>query len=184
ILVVFAIANTIVESTLIIIIGGFIALSLFAMMRNPAVFTLFKRFLLRFSRLRKFEESIENSRGTLKILFSRRVVLEGFILTTPAKILEATSVFLAFQALGIKIGFIASTQIFFTALLSGIFSFVPGGLGVTEASMLGLLIKYYSNNLVLMGSAVIFIRMMTIWYSTFLGVIASQFVMKKKVLSN
>jgi glycosyltransferase 2 family protein len=180
ILVVFAIANTMVESTVIIIIGGFIALSLFAIMRNAAFFMLFKRVLLRFSRLKKFEESIENSRGTLKTLFSRRIVFEGFVLTTPAKILEAASVFLAFQALGIKISFIASTQIFFTALLSGIFSFIPGGLGVTEGSMLGLLIKYYGGNLALLGSAVIFARIITIWYATCLGIITSQFVMKKR----
>jgi uncharacterized protein (TIRG00374 family) len=180
ILVVFAFVNAMVESTVVIIIGSIITLSLFAIMINPAFFKLFKTILLRFSRLRKFEESIENSRGTLKILFSRRVILEGFILTTPAKILEATSVYLAFHVLGVNIGFIASTQVFFTALLYGIFSFVPGGLGVTEGSMLGLLIKYSGDNLVLLGSAVIFSRMMTIWYSTLLGMIASQFVLKKR----
>ena len=179
ILIAFGIVNSFLESNVIIVIGTVIALALFGIMRNALIFTQFKRVLLRFSRLRKFEESIENSRGAAKILFSKRMVSEGFLFTTPAKILEGLSVFFAFQALGVKIGFISCTQIFYTASLSGIFSFVPGGFGVTEGSMLALLIKYYGTNLALLATAVIFSRIITIWYSTVLGMITSQFFIKK-----
>ncbi|MGC1932049.1 MAG: hypothetical protein WA667_24010 [Candidatus Nitrosopolaris sp.] len=61
------------------------------------------------------KKSTENSRSKLKILFSKHVLSEGLVLSTPAKILEATSVFLAFQALEIETSFITSsypTEIF------------------------------------------------------------------------
>jgi uncharacterized protein (TIRG00374 family) len=72
--------------------------------------------------------------------------------------------------LGIKIDFIASTQIFYTALIAGIFSFVPGGLAVTEGGMIALLSKYFYNyDLALLAAAVIFVRLITFWYATLLG---------------
>jgi glycosyltransferase 2 family protein len=179
ILIAFASVNSFFASNVIIVIGTAIALVFFGVMRNAVLFTQVKRVLLRFSRLRKLEESIENSRTASKTLFSRKMVLEGFLFTVPAKILEGVSVFFAFQALGIKIDFISCTQIFYTASLSGIFSFVPGGFGVTEGSMLALLIKHYGTNLALLASAVILSRIITIWYSTVLGLIFSQFFVKK-----
>jgi glycosyltransferase 2 family protein len=184
ILLIFTLVNAMFESTLIIIIGTIVALFLFGLMRTHTFFNLFKKLILRIRRLRVLEESIENSQESLKILSSKRAVLEGFVITTPAKIFEAASVFFAFQALGIKIGFITSTQIFFTSLVSGILSFVPGGFGVAEGSMLALLIKYYGKDLALLAAAVIFVRLATIWYATFLGILTGQFIMKyEKILS-
>ena len=64
----------------------------------------------------------------------------------PSLFLQAVSVFLAFQAMGIKIDFKTSTQIFYTVLMAGKFLFVPGGLGVTEGGMIALPSKYYYNH--------------------------------------
>jgi glycosyltransferase 2 family protein len=174
ILLVFVFVNFMLESILIIIMGTGIALLFFGIMRKQGLlFFFFKKIIAKFQRLKKFEASIENSQESLNILSSKRVVvLEGFIITLSAQILQAVSVFLAFQALGIKIDFIASTQIFFTALIAGILSFVPGGLGVTEGGMIALLTKYYYNyDLALLAAAVIFIRLITFWYATLLGII-------------
>jgi glycosyltransferase 2 family protein len=173
-----AVINAIFESTLIIIVGIAIASLLFSIMRNNAVFALFKKIMLRFRSLKIFEESIENSQDSLKILTSKKNILYGFMTTTPAKILEAVTVFFAFQILGVNINFVSSTQIFFTALVSGVISFVPGGLVITEASMIALLLKYYSSDVALLTTAVLFVRLVTIWYSTVLGMVTAQFVMK------
>jgi uncharacterized protein (TIRG00374 family) len=173
------------ESSLIIIMGSALALLLLGIMRNRMIFNVSKRIILRFRRLKKFEESIENSQGALRILNSRRVIIEGFVITLPAKLLEAIGIFFSFQVLGIKLGFITSTEIFFTATISGILSFIPGGIGVVEGSMIGLLIKYYNNNLALLAAAVIFIRLITLWYPTFLGLIVGQLILKyRRILGN
>jgi uncharacterized protein (TIRG00374 family) len=187
ILAVFAFLNAaMIESILIIVIGIAVAFLLFAIMRIHAIFTLSKKIVLRFRRLKMLEESIENSQATLKILTSKKsIIIDGFLITTTAQICQAICVFFAFQALGIKLGFVLSTQIFFIALLSGILSFVPGGIFVTEGSMLGLLIKYDgannypgSSDIALLAGAVIFVRLATIWYGTFLGVITARLIVK------
>jgi uncharacterized protein (TIRG00374 family) len=180
ILIVCTAIHPIFESMLIIVVGIALALIFVGIMKNPAFFAFFKRSAVRFPRLKKWEESIENSKDTLKVLSSKKAVFEGFIFATPAEILQAVSVFFAFQAVGVKIGFVTSTQIFFTGLISGILSFIPGGFGITEASMLGLLIKYYNNDFALLAAAIIFVRLVTLWYSTCLGLITAQIIIKYK----
>ncbi|HEY3525463.1 MAG TPA: lysylphosphatidylglycerol synthase transmembrane domain-containing protein [Nitrososphaeraceae archaeon] len=174
ILVALAIVNLMLESIFIIIVGTALVLVFFGIMRNRGLlFLFFKKTTTRFRRLRKFEASIENSQESLKKLASRRVVLlDGFIITIPAQMLQAIAVFLVFQMIGVKIDFVASTQVYFTSIVAGILSFIPGGLVVAEGGMLALLAKYYYNyELALLVSAVIFVRLFTFWYATLFGVI-------------
>lgn len=180
ILIVFTLTKPILESSLIIIIGAGLALFIFGIMRYHLIFNLFSKIIQKFRRLKALEESIENSHDALKHLSSKRAVLEGFIFTIPAAILQAVSVFFVFYALGIKIDFVTSTQIFYIALISGILSFIPGGFGVTEGSMLILLIKYYDHDVGLLAAAVIFVRLVTLWYPTLLGITSSQFIVRRK----
>jgi hypothetical protein len=77
ILVIFTIIKPTLESTIIITIGSVIALLLFGAIRNQHLFVFFKKIIVRFPRLKIFEESIENSRDTLKILSCRRAVLDS-----------------------------------------------------------------------------------------------------------
>lgn len=162
------------ESIFIIIVGIALVLVFFGIMRNRGLlFLFFKKTTTRFRRLRKFEASIENSQESLKKLASRRVVLlEGFIITIPSQMLQAIAVFLVFQMIGVKIDFVASTQVYFTSIVAGILSFIPGGLIVAEGGMLALLAKYYYNyELALLVSAVICVGLFTFWYATLFGVI-------------
>lgn len=183
ILTVLAILNSrMIESIVITILGTAIAVIVFGMVSSHTIFTLFKGIILKFRRLKTFEQSIENSQEVLSILFSKKsLLIDGFLITTTAQICQAICVFFTFHAIGIKLGFVISTQIFFTAIISGILSFVPGGVFVTEGSMLGLLNKYYDNDnktLALLASAVIFVRLATIWYGTLLGLITAKFILK------
>jgi glycosyltransferase 2 family protein len=191
ILMIFAFLNPILESTVIIIIGIAVAFLLFGMMRTKLLFSLYKKIISKSRRLKSYDESIERSQETLKVLTSRRMVLRGFLITIPAQILQALTVFFVFHAIGVKIAFVSSAQIFFSASIAGIVSFVPGGLIVTEGSMLALLIKYYhynsnitginnsnNNEIALLVAAVILVRLVTLWYPTLLGLITARFVMK------
>jgi glycosyltransferase 2 family protein len=179
ILIVFAVLNAMWESILITVIGIGVATLLFGVMTNQALFGSFKKIVLKIPRLKIFEESLVISQGTLKALSSKKVVVEGIIITMPAMIFQAISVYFAFHALGIKVAFVLSTQIFYVSLISGILSFLPGGLGVTEGSMAALLLKYYNHDLALLAGAVIFVRLVTLWYPTFLGIIIAQFIRRK-----
>jgi uncharacterized protein (TIRG00374 family) len=174
ILVILAVVNLMLEAIFIIIPGTAIVLLSYGVMRKQGLlFPFFKKIRARFWRLGRLKVSIENSQESLKKLSSRRVVfLEGFIITIPAQILQAISVFLVFQTMGINIDFVASTQVFFTSIVAGILSFVPGGLVVAEGGMLALLAKYYYNyELALLTASVIFVRLFTFWYATLFGLI-------------
>jgi glycosyltransferase 2 family protein len=184
ILIVLVLINSILESILIIMVGVAIAGFLLGIMRYRTLFKPLKKVILRLPRLKTFEESIENSQDTLWLLSSKKNIVEGIIMTVPAMVIQAISVYFAFHALGINITFVLSTQIFYVALISGILSFLPGGLGVTEGSMAALLLKYYNHDLALLAGAVIFVRLITLWYPTFLGIILGQFVVKYKAIQS
>lgn len=177
ILIFLTLLNQIIETQIIIVLGIIISIILIGIMRSNSLFSIFKKLLKKIKIFKNFEEIIENSEGTLKTLSSPKNIVEGLVLTVPAKLLEALAVFIAFHALSIQFDFIISTQIFFTAIISGIISFIPGGLIATEGSMLGLITKYGSD-FTIAATAVIFIRLVTIWYATFLGFITTKFLIK------
>ncbi|MGI0010691.1 MAG: lysylphosphatidylglycerol synthase transmembrane domain-containing protein [Nitrosopumilaceae archaeon] len=179
----FLFIENIIESQIILIIGLVISFILAGIMRISTIFSGFKKIIKKVWFLKELEENIENSQNTLKILMSSKMILEGLLITIPAKIIYAVSAFLAFQAVGIKLDFIFSTHIFFTSLITGVISLLPGGFGVTEGSMVGLLAKY-GNDFTVAAAAVIFVRLTTIWYSTILGFIITKFVIKNAFTPN
>ncbi len=165
------------EAQIIAIIGIILMLMMALLLKNKTWFKLFEKIVNRIKILNKIKDNLEQSRSSLNIIMSKKMILESIIITTPAKFLEMIAVFFAFLALGVNLDFISTTQIFITSLLSGVISFVPGGFGVTEASMLGLLTKYTSD-FTLAAAAVIFVRLMTIWFATILGLITVKIFIK------
>lgn len=73
--------------------------------------------------------------------------------------------------LGCDMSFQTALFIFFFSMLTGAVSFLPGGLGGTESTMVGLLML---NNIVLPQAvaATVLIRLVTLWFAVALGVIA------------
>jgi len=169
----------IIEALIIAIIGIIIMLILAVIMRSQKGFTIFKKVISHFKFLIKFIENVENSQKSFRLLMSKKMILGSLALTTPAKFLELIAVYFVFLSVGINLDFILSLQIFITSLLTGVLSFIPGGFGVTEASMLGLLLKYV-NNLSLAAVGVILVRLSTIWFATILGLIITKKFIKIK----
>ena len=179
IMILFFSIERIVAAQIIAVIGSVIAVMLAGIVKNQKFFNLFKRAVTRFRQLKKIEGTIENSRSTCSALMCPRIMMEGFLLTIPARLLEALCVFLVFQDLGFRLDYVFSTQIYFTSLISGMLSFIPGGFVITEGSMLGLLAKHGSS-ISAATTAVLFVRLSTIWFSTIIGLIAVRFAMKRK----
>lgn len=179
ILSIFVSIKNLYESQIIIIIGTILSLIFWGIMKNESIFSLFKRIVRRGKFLKKFEDNIEVSKETFRTILSRRATFEGLVLVMSSKMLEACTVFLALRAIGINLDFSISTQVYFVSVVSGILVFIPGGLIITEGSMIGLLSRYYYG-LSTIVSAVIFIRLITIWYSTMLGFFISKKIMKAR----
>jgi len=104
---------TIYEVQIITVIGIVISLLILGIMKNKQIFSISKKIFSRIRPFRKYTEIIENSQNTLNILMKPSVIAEGLLITIPAQILEALTVFLVFQEIGLGLDFEYSTQVFF-----------------------------------------------------------------------
>ena len=120
---------------------------------------------------RNFFNNIKELIISLRMLFS----LKLFLLTVPLGIfswgLEGLSLWLLIKEIGdFKVTLIGSTIAHTTSGVIGVLSMIPGGVGSTEFSLIGLL-SLQGLPLEISSSVTILIRLMTIWFATFLGVI-------------
>lgn len=166
-----------VEFRIIIIIGIIFSSLLAILMKNRVIFIFFKGIIKKTRYFNALEDNLLDSHNSFRVLMKPRIILDGLMLSTPAKILEGIAAFTAFKSLGIDLGYVRLTEIFFTSIISGVISFVPGGFFITEGSMLGLLLKY-GIGFSLASIGVVFVRLTTIWYATFLGIIMNRFIIK------
>ena len=116
---------------------------------------------------------------SLFILFNLKntIFLSGF--TIPIIAIESIAIFLAFMSVIPEINPVDSIQNFFTAVLAGLFSFIPAGLGVTELSMVELFSKF-ELEISKVVSAVLYVRLVTLWFMTLLGFIFLKTMYNKK----
>ena len=99
----------------------------------------------------------------------------GWTISVVLWAIDSLAIYYGFVALNLDIGFIDSIQIFFTSLIYGIISFLPAGIGVTEGIFIGLLLER-NIELPVATALILFIRFTTIWFLTFLGIIAIKFL--------
>ena len=139
---------------------------------------IFERSLLLICKIRFFSkyqknflESYDVLRNSLKI----KIALKSGILSIIFWVIQGGAVYFILLALGInELNFLIATSANAISVLIGALSFVPGGLGVTEASMGGLLSLQGIEISFALITAVI-IRIFTSWYTVVAGFIALKF---------
>jgi len=111
---------------------------------------------------------------SMHIIFKEILTPKKLIITTGlgliAWFMECLALYLTIIGFGDHIGIIVSTFTFSFASLAGALSLIPGGLGVAEATLSGLLQFFGLTATISVGAAII-IRFSTLWYGTFLGII-------------
>ena len=112
-------------------------------------------------------------------LKTRKLMIFGWIISTTLWSIDALAVYFSFVAFNLDIGFFESIQIFFSSLIYGTISFLPAGIGVTEGIFIGLLLAN-GLDLPIATSLILFIRLTTIWFITFLGFVALKFLINRK----
>ena len=108
---------------------------------------------------------------SLRMLFSLRLLL----LTVPLGVfswgLEGLSLWLLIKVIGNhNITLVGSTIAHTTSGVIGVLSMIPGGVGSTEFSLISFL-SFQGLPIEISSSITILIRLMTIWFATFLGVV-------------
>ena len=117
------------------------------------------RFINKFQFLHKFSSSLENSQDILRNSLSKKTIFVSCSLTVLFRLME-----------GIGIYFVLVTTYSMSVILGSI-SMSPGGLGVTEGSLAGLM-SLHGLELSTALVVAIIIRFFTLWYGIGVGFIA------------
>lgn len=102
------------------------------------------------------------------VLLSWKPLLGGFLVGCLAWAAEGLSVYLIAARLGLSIAVVLAIGIYATSMLIGALSFVPGGLGSTEAAMT-LLLKLSGIAATAALSVVLIARIATLWFAVAIG---------------
>ena len=111
-------------------------------------------------------------------LFRPRMLAEGFALSVVSWYGECVAFFLVLIGLGIEASWsllLAATFILALSSLAGGASMLPGGLGITDASVAGMLLLLIDDpgmNRSVAAAATLLIRFATLWFGVFIGAIA------------
>lgn len=109
---------------------------------------------------------------TASILSRGRLLVVGLLLSLSGWGAEAAAFHVTLQLIGLELPFVASVGVYGLAISIGALSFLPGGLGGTEATMI-LLLGLSGVGAADAGAATILLRLATLWFAVLIGVIAA-----------
>ncbi len=116
----------------------------------------------------KYSGDIKDMHQTFQKSLNWKYLVGMSIISVIAWFLECIAIFFVIYGFGESIGIILSTFVFSFASLAGAISLIPGGLGVAEATLSGLLVVFGLSSSIAVGAALI-MRFGTLWYGAILG---------------
>jgi len=119
---------------------------------------------------------------SFSILTSPKNMIKGWLLSILGWVVDSLAVYVVFLALNIDLGYLLTSQIYFTSLGYGVLSLLPGGIGVNE-SVADFLLVRQGLDLSIASSLVILTRLSTVWFATIIGVMFTQIAVKQKLQS-
>lgn len=147
--------------------------------RNEKVFYFFVRQIARIKFFRKYLKDIDIFHGSLKELLSIWPMSVSIVLSILSWGLEAYALYYLVTSLGVNIAPFTILFIYSFSSIVGALAFIPGGLGITEGSLLSLLV--FAGLPVSIGSLVtIIIRVATLWFGVSLGLL-SLLILSKRI---
>ena len=178
ILISFSISFSWISATLVII-SSFLLILVYLLICNMKTFSFIHNKLLKIKFIAKrFPEVGLNE--SFFILTRPKAMTKGWLISIGGWSLDSLAVYIGFLAFNVDLGYLLTSQIYFTSLGYGILSLIPGGIGVTEGMADYLLVKQ-GLDLSIASSLVIFTRLTTLWFATIIGVIFTRYALKQKV---
>ena len=162
-------------SGIVILITTCILITIFLTLRSKQIFLkiINKKSKIKF--LSKYSNSFSDSYDVINHSIKPKIFVTCSALSATYWILESIAVYFILQSFGIDLFEISDVILTYTtSIILGVASFIPGGIGVSESTLIGLL----TINGLVFSSAVsltIFIRIFTLWYSVLVGFIALKF---------
>ena len=153
------------------IFGLFILLIIFKILTSKKLFTKTLLFFSKFKFLQKYLEPLSSSHEILNDTLHNKNMILLSLLSITYWIVTGTAAFFVVQGFGIDtIDLLSMMSSYSSSLIAGALSFIPGGLGIAEGSLVGLFSLQnidFSEAIVI----VVLIRLFTLWFSTIAGFI-------------
>ena len=159
----------------LISIGIVLLVLIFILILSRSIFEKVLLLICKIKFFSKYQKNFLESYNVLRNSLKTKIGLKSVILSFIFWVIQGIAVYFILLALGInELNFLIATSANAISVLIGALSFVPGGLGVTEASMGGLLSLQGIEISFALITAVI-IRIFTSWYTVVAGFIALKF---------
>ena len=164
------------EGGLYLISVGIILLGLiFVLMLSQNIFKKLLSLICKIRFFSKYQKNFLESYSVLRKSLKTKIGLKSGILSFIFWVIQGVAVYFVLLALEInQLNFLIVTSSNAISVLIGALSFMPGGLGVTEASMGGLL-SLQGVEISFALIAAVIIRIFTSWYTVVAGFIALKF---------
>jgi len=163
-------------STTLVIISSFLLILVYLLICNMKTFSFIHNKLLKIKFIAKrFPEVGLNE--SFFILTRPKAMTKGWLISIGGWSLDSLAVYIGFLAFNVDLGYLLTSQIYFTSLGYGILSLIPGGIGVTEGIADYLLVNQ-GLDLSIASALVIFTRLTTLWFATIIGVIFTRYALK------
>ncbi len=131
---------------------------------------------------KKYGGDVRHMHQTFKKTIETKYLVGMSFLSILAWFLECLALFIIINGFGQSLNILLSTFVFSFASLAGAVSMIPGGLGVAEATISGLLVFFGLNPSVAVGVAIV-VRFGTLWYGAVLGLLV-YLIFKKRILNH
>jgi uncharacterized protein (TIRG00374 family) len=156
-----------------VMLGGVAAvLGAFIVLFVPTVSRALLRFLAaRHGRMGHLAERIAEILRLTRGCLTPARFLVGVAMGVGAWGAEGVALYVLMAALGHPLPFVPAIGVFAFATLAGALSFMPGGLGGTEVTMI-VLLRLFAVSLPVAVSATLLVQLATLWFAVLLGVIA------------
>jgi len=155
-----------------------VILILITIINNDIVYKKIKSVVFRFKFLKRIEKLVEEFRYGIKILFSKKSMIYTLTLTTIGWLFEGIGLWIILLGFGINVDITTIIFIYAFSSLIGSISFIPGGIAVTEGSMV-ILLSNIGLPMQIALSSTILIRLVTLWFGVIVGIIALTIYEKK-----
>ena len=154
------------------IIGLIISIILFKILTSKKLFIQTLSFLNKIKFLSKYLEPLSSSHEILSKTLHSKKMFSLLILSVFYWIVIGCAAFFVIEGFGFSVGSILNIiSTYSSSLIIGALSFIPGGIGIAEGSLIGLL-TFQGIDVSEAIVIVVLIRIFTLWFSTITGFIA------------
>ncbi len=159
----------------VILIASCALIGIFIALRSKSLFSSLINKTSKIKYLSKFSDSFSDSYEVINHSIKPKIFIISSLLSAIYWILESVAVYFVFKSFGIDFLELYNVVLAYTSsIILGVASFVPGGIGVSESTLISLL-SIHGLSLSTAITLTLFIRMFTLWYSVFVGFIALKF---------